>query len=84
MRDGAEGVGEAAISVEDAGAAVDVGGGAGFFGDAGKWDVFTFECALAIFVVRRVFGGIGEYDPFFVWSCWFRSQECLRPLALAE
>src|SRR5271163_3055936 len=84
MRDGAEGAGEAAVGVENAGAAVNVRRGAALFGDAGERDVFTFESAVAIGEVRRVFGGIGEDDPFFVWFCWIRSQGCLRPRPLTE
>ena len=43
VRDGAKGAGEAAVGFEDADAAVNVSGCAGFFGDAGERDVFTLE-----------------------------------------
>ncbi len=82
MRDAAEGAGEAAVGVEDAGAAVDVGWGAVFFGDAGERDVFTFERAVAIRIVGRVFGGVGWNDPFCFWFL-LDFQESRAPLAAA-
>ncbi len=80
MGDGAKGVGEAAVGFEDADAAVNVGRGIAFFGDAGERDVLTFERVLAIGVVRRVFRGVGERGLWREFFCWFRSQERHRLL----
>jgi hypothetical protein len=84
VRNAAKGAGETAVGFQNAGAAVNVRRSAAFFGDAGEGDVVTLERVLTIGEVRRVVGRIGEDDPFSVWFCWIRSQECLRPLALVE